>query len=117
MDWIYALGAFLTQAQTPIEQIKIDPGAMPKVPVQPGNIIITILQVVYCIICVALVVIVMTQTSKSEGLSGMLGGSTQSIFRGKKSFEEKLNTITTWVAGGFIIGSFVIFMIIKHLMK
>lgn len=115
MDLLYRLGILLVQA--PLEQIKMDPGTMPKVPVMAGNVAVTVLEIVYCIVCVALVVMVMTQTTKSEGLTGMLGGSSQSIFRGKKSFEEKINTFTTWIAGSFIIGSFVIFLIIKQIMK
>jgi protein translocase SecG subunit len=117
MDLLYRLGILLVQAQTPLEQIKVEPGSMPKVPVMAGNVAVSVLEIVYCIVCVALVVMVMTQTTKSEGLTGMLGGSTQSIFRGKKSFEEKISTFTTWIAGSFIIGSFVIFLIIKHIMK
>lgn len=63
---------------------------------------------VYFAVCAALIFLVLVQTSKSEGLTGTLGGSTQSVFKGKKSFEEQMNKITTYVAVLFVALSIVI---------
>lgn len=120
LDWIYRLGAMYVQAQTqmPVKAENlpsVNAAPHPPSPHQPGGIVIIFLQIVYFVICIGLIVMVMLQTSKSEGLTGMMGGATQSIFRGKKSFEEKISTITTWLAGAFVIGSFLIFLIIKNL--
>jgi preprotein translocase subunit SecG len=120
LDWIYRAGAFLAQvqAQVPVENpVRVNPAPHPASPMAPGGIAISILQIIYFVVCIALIAAVMLQTTKSEGLSGMMGGSTQSIFRGKKSFEEKVSTITTWVAGAFVIGSFLIFLAIKTFNK
>ena len=117
MEFLYRLGAFLAQTQSGGQTPIVVPGSNPKLPVMTANVPVVILEVIYCIICLALVIMVMTQTTKSEGLTGTLGGTTQSIFRGKKSFEEKMTNITNWIAGAFVIGSFVIFLIIKQLLK
>ncbi|MFH1453431.1 MAG: preprotein translocase subunit SecG [Armatimonadota bacterium] len=63
---------------------------------------------VYFAVCAALVFLVLVQTSKSEGLMGTLGGSTQSVFKGKKSVEEQMTKITAYIAVGFIVLSVLI---------
>lgn len=73
------------------------------------------LLVIYFLICAGLIVAVLLQTTKSEGLTGIIGGQTQSIFRGKKSVEEKLNTVTNWLAVSFLVGSFLTFLIFRRL--
>lgn len=61
--------------------------------------------IIYFLICAGLVVAVLLQTTKSEGLSGTIGGSTQSIFKGKMGMEEQLNRFTTYLAVGFVVAS------------
>jgi preprotein translocase subunit SecG len=66
----------------------------------------------YFLICVALIICVMFQTTKSEGLSGVIGGSSSSsLFRGKKSAEENLARWTGILAVLFIGFSFVIWVL------
>lgn len=67
-----------------------------------GAIMHYLLLSVYLLVCIGLIIAVLVQTTKSEGLSGIIGGATQSIFRGKKSIEEKLNQFTTYLAVAFI---------------
>lgn len=68
----------------------------------------TILLFIYFLICLGLVLSVLLQTTKSEGLSGIIGGSTQSVFKGKKGFEEQLQTITNYLAVGFMVMSMLV---------
>ncbi|MCD6309562.1 MAG: preprotein translocase subunit SecG [Candidatus Eremiobacteraeota bacterium] len=104
-------------------------GDVPAIPAPPGSAGIpeavtttgggggafsVLLAIIYILVCITLIGLVLVQTTKSEGLSGIIGGASQSIFRGKKSFEEKLNTYTTYIAWGFLILSiFVSFLIFK----
>lgn len=67
-----------------------------------------LLLAVYFLVCVGLVAAVLMQTTKSEGLSGTIGGSTQSVFKGSKGFEEKIDNITSYLAWAFLALSFVI---------
>jgi protein translocase SecG subunit len=67
---------------------------------------------VYFLLCVALILCVMFQTSKNEGLAGMMGGSSSSaLFRGKKSGEETLGMWTGRLAVAYILASFFIWLI------
>lgn len=67
---------------------------------------------VYFLICVGLVVCVMFQTTKNEGLSGVIGGQvSSSVFRGKKSAEETLSTWTSRLAVAFIFFSMLIWLL------
>jgi preprotein translocase subunit SecG len=68
----------------------------------------TILLVVYFIVCLGLVVAVLLQTTKNEGLSGMMGGGSQSVFKGKKGFEEQLQQITNFLAITFVVMSLLV---------
>lgn len=65
---------------------------------------------VYFIICAGLITCVMFQTTKSEGLSGVIGGSVSTSLSRKKSSEEMLASWTTRLAVSFIVFSFVIWL-------
>jgi len=113
-DFLYKCGALLAQAGGgKVPEVTALPTAA--APVANSSPLVIVLQLLYSVICIGLIVAVMIQTTKSEGLSGMMGGATQSIFRGKKSFEEKISTFTNYLAAAFIIGSFIIFMLIRKL--
>ena len=53
----------------------------------------------------ALVGIVMSQSTKSEGLTGTIGGKAESAFRGKPGSEERLSEVTKWAAILFMVTS------------
>ncbi|MCE5315622.1 MAG: preprotein translocase subunit SecG [Armatimonadota bacterium] len=53
--------------------------------------------------CVVLIAVVMSQATKSEGLSGTIGGKTESAFHGKPGLEERLDEITKWSAISFMV--------------
>jgi protein translocase SecG subunit len=72
-----------------------------------------VLQIIQAIISIILIVAIMFQTTKSEagaGMSGMgwgsIGGKSQSSLGGHWGSEEHIGQITTWVAVGFIVVSF-----------
>lgn len=56
----------------------------------------------------ALIGIMMSQATKSEGLSGTIGGKSESAFQGKPGLEERLGEITKWSAITFMVMSFVV---------
>ena len=65
----------------------------------------TILAAIQIIAAIGLIAIVMSQSTKSEGLSGTIGGKAESAFRGKPGAEERLGEITKWAAIGFLVTS------------
>jgi preprotein translocase subunit SecG len=64
--------------------------------------------VVQMISAVALIAIVMSQATKSEGLSGTIGGKSESAFQGKPGFEDRLSEITKWAAVFFMVTSAIV---------
>jgi protein translocase SecG subunit len=68
----------------------------------------TLLTIIQIISCVLLIGIVMTQATKSEWLSGTIGGKSESAFRGKPGTEEKIRQYTKWLAIGFFVISAVL---------
>jgi protein translocase SecG subunit len=57
---------------------------------------------------IALIAIVMSQATKSEGLTGTIGGKTESAFQGKPGIEERLGEITKWAAITFMVMSAIV---------
>lgn len=64
------------------------------------KIILMALQIVSCVLLIG---IVMTQATKSEGLSGTIGGKSESAFRGKPGTEERIAQYTKYLAISFFV--------------
>jgi len=60
-------------------------------PLQWYQIALLVLQ---CLISLAFVVIVMSQTTKNEGLTGTIGNNMQANFKGKPGREEQIQALT-----------------------
>jgi preprotein translocase subunit SecG len=75
------------------------------------QLVLTIIQV---ILCVALIAIVLLQSGKSAGLSGVIaGGADTFLSKNKgKSWDSKLAKLTKWVAIGFMVLTLVITLIL-----
>lgn len=58
-----------------------------------------------------LIALVMSQTTKSEGLTGTIGGKMSSSFRGKPGVDEKLAGLTRWSAIAFMVTSLLVYVI------
>jgi protein translocase SecG subunit len=67
-----------------------------------------ILLVLQALISIALVLLVMSQTTKNEGLTGTIGGNVSANFKGKPGFEERLQNYTRYVAIAWFVVSILI---------
>ena len=68
-----------------------------------------ILSIIYFIVAIGLVAIVMLQSGKSAGLSGVFGGSDTFLSKNKaKSTDARLARMTKWVAVVFMVLTLVI---------
>lgn len=61
------------------------------------------------IVGISLILIVLSQTSKNEGLTGSIGGNMPSNFKGKPGFEERLKMYTrnlgvAWFLVSILVG-------------
>jgi protein translocase SecG subunit len=73
-----------------------------------GLLVINILTSIF------LIGVVMSQTTKSEGLSGTIGGKSQSSFRGKPGLDDKLNMLTKYSAVGWMLTSILVAYVYTH---
>lgn len=64
-----------------------------------------LLLIIQFITSMGLIVAILLQTTKSEGLSGTIGGKTESVFKGKARSEALLEKVTTVLAITFLISS------------
>lgn len=69
--------------------------------------------IVQLIVAIALTVIVLLQSGKSSGLSGVIGGAGEGFSSKAKSktMDAKLAKMTKWVALAFVLLTFVLYLI------
>lgn len=63
------------------------------------------------VVAVVLLFFVMSQATKSEGLSGTIGGKSESAFRGKPGAEDRWQEFTKWSAIAFMVVSIVLALV------
>lgn len=71
----------------------------------------TFLTIIHILSALVLIGLVMSQTTKSEGLTGTIGGKMSSSFRGKPGLDEKLASLTRWAAILFMVTSGLVYIL------
>lgn len=72
------------------------------------HILHIIFSVVQFAVAIGLIFIVAIQQTKSEGLGGVIGGKVTTSFKGKPGFEERLNSMTTYLGVTFFVASIIV---------
>lgn len=75
-----------------------------------GNVLQIILYVLHFAVSLLLIGLVVSQTSKSEGL-GAVGGSSGPSMRGRAGMDEQLSTYTKYAAATFMVLSLLIYIL------
>lgn len=60
---------------------------------------------IYMGVCIFLILAILSRTTKNEGLSGSMMGGADTNFRGAKSTDDTIDTITNAVATAFVVMS------------
>lgn len=58
---------------------------------------------VYAAVCIFLILAILSRTTKNEGLSGSMMGGADTNFRGAKSTDDTIDTITNAAAAAFVV--------------
>jgi protein translocase SecG subunit len=74
------------------------------------NIFQILMYVLHFTVSLVLIALVVSQTSKSEGL-GAIGGSSGPSLRGRAGMDEQLSTYTKYAAVAFMILSLLIYVL------
>lgn len=69
---------------------------------------LTFLTVLMVIFAILLIVVVLLQSGRSAGLSGMVGGGAEAIFGKKKGLDDFLSRLTVIGAIGFLLTGIII---------
>jgi len=70
-------------------------------------------QILFVIAVIGLVGLMSIQTTKTEGLSGSIGGRMESAYKGRLGLEQQLSRLTTVFAIGFMFLAIVDFFITR----
>lgn len=57
---------------------------------------------VYVSVCLAMIGAILMKVPKNDGLGGMMGGGDAASFKGAKSKDDTIDTITNWIAIAFV---------------
>ena len=66
------------------------------------------LMILDVLVCIGLIAVIVMQSSKSAGVSGVIGGASEQFFGKKKGMDELLSKITIVLGVIFFILTFVI---------
>ena len=115
---LFAAAAAATTAPALIPTPKPLPPAAGNIfaPVSWGDehpLILAAVKYSFLVASVALIVLMAVQTTKTEGLSGSIGGRAESAYRGRLGLSEQLARLTTFVAVSFVVLAIVYFFITK----
>ena len=70
-------------------------------------IIINVLKIIHVLLCISVILGVLFMNQKSEGLSGIMGGSSYSS-RSAKGMDHGMRQTITWLGGLMILSSIVL---------
>lgn len=69
------------------------------------------LMIVDVLVCLGLIAVILMQSSKSAGVSGVVGGASEQFFGKKKGLDELLSKISAVLAGVFFVLTLIIAII------
>jgi protein translocase SecG subunit len=76
-------------------------------------VILGLVQGLFLLSAVGLIGLMAAQTTKTEGLSGSIGGRMESAYHGRLGLEQQLGRLTNTFAGAFVILSIAFYFITK----
>ena len=66
------------------------------------------LMILDVLVCIGLIAVIVMQSSKSAGVSGVIGGASEQFFGKKKGMDELLSKITIVLGAVFFVLTFII---------
>jgi protein translocase SecG subunit len=76
-------------------------------------VILWLVQTLFIVSAVGLIGLMSAQTTKTEGLSGSIGGRMESAYHGRLGLEQQLGRLTNTLAGAFVVLAIAFFFITR----
>jgi protein translocase SecG subunit len=112
---------YLALAAAPVSAAPtLVPGAVPTsfqfAPVTFGSqhpALLYIIQALFIACSIFLVVLMSMQTTKNEGLSGSIGGRSESAYRGRLGLDQQLTRLTSGIAAAYVVLAITYFLVTR----
>lgn len=75
--------------------------------------LVAIVQTLFIVSAVGLIALMSVQTTKNEGLSGTIGGRSESAYRGRLGLDQQLTRLTGVVAVAFVFLAITYFLVTR----
>jgi protein translocase SecG subunit len=72
-----------------------------------------IIQALFIACSIFLVVLMSVQTTKNEGLSGSIGGRSESAYRGRLGLDQQLTRLTSGLAAAYVVLAITYFLVTR----
>jgi preprotein translocase subunit SecG len=76
-------------------------------------ILLTIIQALFILTSLVLIVLMSMQTTKNEGLSGSIGGRSESAYRGRLGLDQQLTRLTGGIASAYVVLAVAYFLVTR----
>lgn len=76
-------------------------------------LVVNAVQVLFLISTIGLIGLMSVQTTKTEGLSGSIGGRAESAYHGRLGFEQQLTRATAFAAVSWIVFAIIYFLVTR----
>jgi protein translocase SecG subunit len=76
-------------------------------------LVVGLVQGLFIVTAVGLIGLMAAQTTKTEGLSGSIGGRMESAYHGRLGLEQQLGRLTNTLAGAFVVLAIAFFFITR----
>lgn len=76
-------------------------------------VLLFVIQALFIATAAAMIVLMSVQTTKNEGLSGSIGGRSESAYRGRIGFDQQLTRLTGGVAIAFVFLAITYFLVTR----
>lgn len=76
-------------------------------------LVLGLVQSLFIVSAVGLIGLMSVQTTKTEGLSGSIGGRMESAYHGRIGLEQQLTRVTNTLAGAFVVLAIAFFFITR----
>ncbi len=80
---------------------------------QTHPVVLALVQGLFILSAVGLIALMAAQTTKTEGLSGSIGGRMESAYRGRLGLEQQMSRLTTTFACAFVLLAIAFFFITR----
>lgn len=99
----------------PVGAVTVPPQAIPSGPSWGSEhlAVLYLVQILFVISVIGLIALMSIQTTKTEGLSGSIGGRMESAYRGRLGIEQQLSRMTTVFAVAFMFLAILNFVITR----